>query len=147
MTTGQAQIPTTLRQPATLWPIITRHRQHTLMVLAERTCWRTAAANDVENKRKLFLAEDFSSFSPRIPVMTEDWWTGERDTARDSVHWFFYLTHIDHTEEPHRVALLKIPHDRWDGRDAQIWRSPTWCISVNSVIVSEWKIMDFETSI
>ncbi len=32
----------------------------------------TAAANDVENKRKLFLEEDFSSSSAHIPVMTED---------------------------------------------------------------------------
>lgn len=72
MTTGRTQILTTLRQPTTLRPIITRHHQHTLIALAGQTCRKTAAANDVENKRKLFLEEDFSSFSSRIPVMTED---------------------------------------------------------------------------
>lgn len=126
MTTGRTQILTTPRQ----LPIIASHRhRHALTVLAGETCWKKSSSQWFgKYKAKLFLENNFSSFSPHIPVMTE-----RKNTAKDPVHCF-YLTHINHSSF-HRGAALsgftkKIPHDRWHGRDAQMGNSLIWCISV-----------------
>ena len=137
MTTGRTQILTTPRQPHhTLTNHYAPPSAHSHSIgwtdLLEKQLqpmmWRIKGNYF---RRKIF----FYLLHFMLPVMTEDWWTGSCEKTEKIQSTAFSW----HTHPPQRLSpssrtewlSLKILHDRWHGRDAQIW-----CISVNSVIVS-----------